>query len=196
MNLVVEGKADEYVMLALFRHFNLPEPLIRTNRPYRVGGKKDDIVATLRKWNEAAKWDYWAIIIDMDHDSDCVAEYKKSLLPNPSEKMIFRIAIRKIESWILADAQAVATYLGIKQSLVPTHPETLDDPKLSLLGLVHKSRRKDIKEDMLSQVGLKQGMRYPERIKELLQYWRPQIAQQSADSLKRCIHALTTISNP
>lgn len=193
INLVVEGKADEYVMLALFGHFNLPSPLIRTNRPYQVGGKKDDSIATLQKWNEAAKWDYWVVIIDMDNASDCVAEYKKLLLPNSSEKMIFRIAIRKIESWILADAEAVAFYLGIKQTLVPTNPETLPDPKASLMSLVYKSKRKDIKEDMLPKVGLKQGARYTERIKDLLQYWRPEIAQQSSESLMRCIRALSTI---
>ncbi|MDX2076593.1 MAG: hypothetical protein SFZ02_09200 [bacterium] len=199
INLVIEGKTDEYVMLALFKYLNLQEPRIRLNRQNARGGEKEAIITSLPKWNEAAKWDYWVVVIDMDNDSNCVAEYRKKLLPVLSGNMIFRIAVRKIESWILADSESLAKYFGVSKLLIPTNPENILDPKEEIIKIARKSKRKDIREDIVpvEGSGTKQGKGYPHRIQEFLTHpeypWRPAVAQESADSLKRCIRALKRI---
>jgi len=200
INLVIEGKTDEYMMQALFQYLHLPAPIIRSKRSSSSGGEKEAILTNLQKWNEAAKWDYWVVVIDMDNDATCVTEYRKKLLPIVSDKMIFRIAIKKIEAWILADAPSLAKYLGINVLLIPANPENLADPKDALLRLVRKSKKKMLREDMLpiDGSGAKQGRAYIQRIQEFLFHpeysWRPEVAEHSADSLKRCLRALRKIS--
>ena len=64
-------------------------------------------------------------------------------LPN---KLIFRIAVREVESWLLADRQNIAGYLNVSSARVERNPEQLRDPKEHLISLASHSKTKKIKE--------------------------------------------------
>src|SRR5262249_14693151 len=110
----------------------------------------------------------------------------------------FRIAVREVEGWILADAGSVAKFLRVKRRLVPEDPDELDDPKKTLLTLARRSPNDLIKTDMVRTVGhsVTEGPGYVSRLNELVTtLWTPHIARTRSESLHRCIASLKTLKD-
>ena len=59
----------------------------------------------------------------------------------PSRDFLFRICVREVEAWLLADREAMAAFLKIQEDQVPSAPESLQDPKASLIKLAQKAPR-------------------------------------------------------
>ena len=80
------------------------------------------------------------------------------------DNLVFRIAVREVESWLLADHEAMRILLGPKGTL-PFAPDNLIDPKQALLTLAMGASR-DVKEDLLAQRGsiASQGIGYNARL--------------------------------
>ena len=107
------------------------------------------------------------------------------------ENLLFRIAVREVESWLLADHHALAQLLGQKIK-PPTSPDVLPDPKQHLLGLAKKAPRA-VKEDLLALEGViaRQGLGYNRRLVDWVETeWCPQRAADRSPSLARTRHAL------
>lgn len=60
----------------------------------------------------------------------------------PSRGFLFRICVREVEAWLLADREALAEFLKVKVTTLPLSPESLDDPKAKLIKLAQKSPRR------------------------------------------------------
>ena len=107
--------------------------------------------------------------------------------------MCFRVAVRAIESWLLADREGLAHYLRIGRSIVPADPDNLLDPKGTVIELARRSRKRDIREDMSPRPGSgrRVGPAYTSRLIEFVEDrdngWRPDVAVGASDSLRRCI---------
>ena len=107
--------------------------------------------------------------------------------------MRFRIAVREAEAWLLADAVQMGKFLGVRQSLIPAQPDALPDPKQTLVNLARRSRRQAVKLDMVPAEGtnVRVGPAYVPRIIEYAsQHWRPRVAAQRSESLRRTINSL------
>jgi hypothetical protein len=103
--------------------------------------------------------------------------------------MCFRIVVRELESWLLADTEALAAFLGIRRTLIPAGPDQLDDPKQVLVSLGSKARKADIRRDLVPRPasGRSIGPGYTSRMLEFVQdRWRPAVAETNSDSLRRC----------
>ena len=83
----------------------------------------------------AAKGLYTLVFVDLDsvdcapallHDWFSFNTNSSIALP---ERLIFRVAVREIESWIMADRSNLAGYLRIPIDNFPLAPDDLDDPK-------------------------------------------------------------------
>ena len=59
-------------------------------------------------FNQAARHAPWVILVDLDNDADCAAVLRAEWLPNPAPELCFRIALREVETWLLADREAAA----------------------------------------------------------------------------------------
>jgi len=97
-----------------------------------------------------------------------------------------RIAVREVESWLLADKHAVRTLIGPKGQ-IPTAPDELNDPKIELLRLAKKAPR-TIRLDLVQEQSnnLKQGLGYNARLVPFVQdTWNPERAAENSPSLKR-----------
>lgn len=106
---------------------------------------------------------------------------------------LLRIAVRELESWLLADAPAWARYLGVSEALVPSRPDVLEDPKQSLVNLVRRSRKRGIREDIVPEAGRPGpvGPGYTPRMSEFIaRHWVPERAAQRSPSLARALSAL------
>jgi hypothetical protein len=134
--------------------------------------------------------------VDLDADAGCAPPLRAVWLPQPAPMMCFRVAVRAVEAWLLADREQLARFLGIAASRVPLAPETVLDPKRALVDLAARSRRRAIREDMVprSGSGRSVGPAYASRLIEFVDgYWRPEMATNNSDSLRRCCERLDEI---
>jgi hypothetical protein len=110
---------------------------------------------------------------------------------SPPKNFMFRVAVREVEAWLLADQVAIKTLLG-KHAKVPHNPENVQNPKECLLNLARKSPR-DVKRDLLSERGAiaSQGIGYNQRLCDYVNNsWSPSRAAQGSESLRRVIRRL------
>jgi len=135
----------------------------------------------------------YLILTDLDYE-ECAPIMIKEWLPetrNPN--LIFRIAVREVESWVLADRPGFAKFLGISQNKMPRKPDELLDPKAYLINLAKDSRKRALREDIVPKQGstAKQGPAYNERLASFVQdAWNPSNARQFSPSLERTIRAI------
>jgi hypothetical protein len=96
----------------------------------------------IKNYNQMGKHGLPVLLLtDLDSDPCPSAKIKDWLGHAPSSGFLFRICIREIEAWLLADREAMASFLKVKVSLLPINPETLCDPKGKLIELAQKAPR-------------------------------------------------------
>ena len=157
-----------------------------------VHGKrgKYDLDRKIAAYNQAAQYSPWFVLRDMDHDDDCAASLRNCLLPESVSQMCFRIAVRSVEAWLLADRSNIASFLSVSVDLVPRDPEAMENPKVDMVNLARRSKRRAIREDMIPRPGSGRhvGPAYTARMIEFArQHWRPDVASGTSDSLRRAI---------
>ena len=186
----VEGDIDEAVLRRLVHEVG--------GTLGNVYGKRGKalLLHRLNGFNNAARFHPWIVLADLDNDWQCAPLAMTAWLPRPARSMVFRIAVREVEAWILADRQRVAQFLGVADSRVPLHPETLDDPKAALVNVARRSRRKDVKLDLVPRPGSDApvGAAYTSRLIEFVSDarigWRPRVAAAHSNSLRHCLERL------
>ncbi len=187
IDAAVEGYPDQVVVHVLCGHVGLD-----VSRMFNCGGK-NKLDRNLPGYNEAARQWYWLVLRDQNHDADCPAELRDRLLPEPATYMHFRVVVREIEAWLLADRVGLAAFLGVTAGRIPNDPERIDDPKAEMVGLAARSRRRAIREDMVPRPnsGATEGPGYASRLAEYAESaWRPNVAAAGSESLRRCITRL------
>jgi hypothetical protein len=190
VTIAVEGDSDVPVIRKVLTYAGFEVAVVQGR------GGKSKIDANLAAYNAAAALQPWLVVRDLDHDASCAPELLAQLAFAPAAWMRFRISVRELESWILADAGAVSRFLRIKRKSVPTDPDSLDDPKLTLLTLAASSPNEAIKADMVQAPGTcaKEGPGYVSRVRELVtKLWSPHVARGRSDSLDRCLQSLESL---
>ncbi len=107
------------------------------------------------------------------------------------QNLLLRIAEREVESWLLADHEALRKLLG-NRSGFPVQPDTLPDPKQHLLGLAQIAPRA-VRADLVAQQGAaaRQGIGYNRRLVDWVQTeWSPERAAARSPSLLRARNAM------
>jgi hypothetical protein len=191
----VEGPTDEAAVRRLISHVGAT--------PGTMYGKKGKphLQQNIRRYNEAARYRPWVVVVDLDHDADCAPSLRAEWLPSIAPTLCFRIAVRAIETWFLADRQRMAHFLSIPMSNIPHEPEAVDDPKTLLVNLARRSRRRAIREDIVPrpESGRSVGPAYTSRLIEFAESrtigWRPEVAATSSYSLRRCLSCLERLVN-
>ena len=111
-------------------------------------------------------------------------------------KMLFRVVVRELESWLLADRSNLADFLRVDVTLIPTAPEELADPKRELINIARHSRLKRIRSaivpdpDTTAQVG---KLYVSEMVQFIDRGWDLKIARTNAPSLAKCLAALESL---
>ena len=183
----VEGTTDEAIVRRIAEDAGLTLGSV-----FGLNGKQQ-VLRQLSGFNRAAERTPWVVVIDLDQDGRCAAEYVRQCLPQPAPHMHLRIAVREVEAWLLADASGIALFLGVPASRVPRDPDSLDDPKRTIVDLAARSRRRSIREEIAPRPGSGRevGPMYSSRISEFAgSIWNPDAAAANSDSLPRCIKAL------
>ena len=190
----VEGILDEAVVRRLTADLGIQVGAVfgRSGKPH--------LKARIDGYNRAARFSPWVVVVDLDNDFECAPSLCAEWLPSPAEHMCLRVAVREIESWLLADRSGIASFLGVSKSRIPQTVDDLDDPKQTLINLARGSRRKAIREDMAPRPGsgASEGPAYTSRMSEFVAKggrgrWQPSSAADVSPSLSRCIRALTEL---
>lgn len=183
----VEGPTDEAVLRTIVR--------ARGAIVHRVHVQhgKPNLRRALPGYNDAAKRSPWFIVVDLDDECPCASMLVHAWLPVPSPQMRFRVAVRQIEAWLLADADRFSMVFGVRRGQVPDTPDELDDPKGTVLSLVAASKKSAIKADMIPRPGSgrRVGPAYAARLIEFVTRgeggWRLEHAAAASPSLRRCV---------
>lgn len=186
----VEGPSDEVVLRRIVNGLGAHVHRVQ------IQNGKTNLRRALPGYNAAAQRDPWLVLVDLDQEFECPALLVGDWLPTPSVHMRFRVVVRQIESWLLADAERFATFFSVKRSAIPDVPDELADAKASLLRVVESSRRRAVREDMLPRLrsGRRVGAAYTSRLMEFAsnaaEGWRPDVAATRSPSLSRCLTRL------
>ena len=106
---------------------------------------------------------------------------------------LFRVAVREVEAWLLADQAGIAKLLGIETILVPTDVEGLPDPKRALVDLARHSSIRELRRGLVPAEGstAKVGPSYVDLVADFAEKrWNPEKARRAAPSLDAAIVAL------
>jgi hypothetical protein len=187
VTVAVEGDLDAAVARRLLGDAGLS--------PGAVYGRsgKSRLDRSLDGYNRAARRARWFVLRDLDHDASCAPELMERLLPEPSAQMCFRIVVRKIEAWLLADRRKMAAWLQLPMDVIPGDPEMLADAKATLVQLARRSRSRLLREELVPAAGThsKVGPGYTGRLIEFATIqWQPQVAALGSPSLARCLRAI------
>ena len=141
-------------------------------------------------------------LADLDRPLSCpadlVQELTMGLTVDPN--LLVRVAVLEIESWILADREEIARWLGISSGIISRAPESLEDPKRTLVQLASRSQNRALREAIAPVRVLgtnRTGPNYNETVGEFVtQHWDPETARRNAPSLDRAITRIGELAAP
>jgi hypothetical protein len=116
----------------------------------------------------------------------------------PSPWMCFRLAVRATESWLMADAAALASFLTVDERWVPTEPDSILNPKVALVDLARRSRKAQVRREMTPPQGasVSVGPLYAANIINFaMNHWSLERACKRSDSLRRARKALRDLGS-
>jgi hypothetical protein len=189
---LVEGNLDE---AAAFRIIE-----VTGHTPGTCYGKRGSgyIKNKVRGFNSAAQSTYYLALIDfMDTESSCPPEVVTSWVPNRQAKMLFRVVVREMESWLLADRDNLAKFLKVRADKIPTNPETVYDPKLELINLARRSISARIRSALVPEIGstAQVGRLYNSEMRIFIEtLWDINAARNYAPSLDKCLRRLESLA--
>jgi len=103
------------------------------------------------------------------------------------DDLVFRVAVREVESWLLADHEGMRELLGTKPGKLPRVPDELPDPKRELLALAQMASR-EIREALVVKKGAvaSQGLGYNAVLcRWVRESWRIERAVSRSKSLSK-----------
>lgn len=188
----VEGPTDIAVAGRLLRESGL-----ELHADYGRYEGKQGLLRRIRGFNQAARFSPWLVLVDLDQDFDCAPSARAEWLPRPAVAMSFCIAVRAVEAWLLADAEAASELLAVPAQRLPASPDALSDPKATLVALASGSRNHLVRARLVPEPGSgrRVGREYAGALQEFAAGpWRPHVAAERSPSLARCLLALQRLS--
>ena len=129
----------------------------------KPAGGKSKLDPLLPKYLAASRLGMkWLIMRDLDDDAACAPDLIPSLVTGRHPCLCFRIAVKEVESWLLADVSAISKFLHVPPGAVPKEPERLSDPKAAIVSLAKRSNKTAVKEALVpsQKGGLRTGPEY------------------------------------
>lgn len=190
VNLATEDLLSEVVLRVLLK---------QTGRPFEVGPcYRKGGLGYLRKiiggLNHAARGTPFIVLTDLDTEECAAALVSEWLKGDRQPNLVFRVAVRQVEAWLIAHRTGFAEFLGIKETQINRDVESIPDSKRYLLQLATKSRFRRIREDLVPRAAhsATQGPNYNARLSEYVQSrWSAKQAAINAPSLRRALERLT-----
>ena len=190
INIAVEDPLSEAVVRKI---------LTFSKRDYDIGrcynrGGFGYLKKAIYGFNHAAKITPFLILTDLDQ-TECAPILLQKWLPlHRHPNLLFRIAVREVETWLLADRTNFAKFLGIPATLIPINvDDELSDPKQFLLQIATRSRNRMLRHALVSASGetLRRGPDYNGcLIGFVAKHWNIMEATANSPSLQRTVRTV------
>lgn len=193
INLAYEDDLSEAVMTTLLESFGNKYPIHNTYHGHGFGYLKTNI----RGFNQASTVAPFFMLTDLDN-YECPPSLINDWITFPLQpNFIFRIAIKEVEAWLLADREGLSDFMKVPLVNFPSLPEKEPDPKRTLIQLAKKSRSRRIREDIVPiNENAQIGPNYNGCLMEfVIEKWDIEKARTSSRSLEKAVSKLTTFNN-
>ncbi|MCD6327708.1 hypothetical protein J7M28_09155 [bacterium] len=187
IQLAVEDELSETVVRTMLR---------QSGREYSLGpcyGRRGYgyLKKNIKGFNNAAKGIPFIVLTDHDN-AECAPALMGEWLRVPKDhNLIFRIAVKEVEAWVLAHQVAFASFLGISPKDIPEKPDRLADPKNELIHLARRSRRTTLRRAIVPRHGSKIGPDYNATLGRFVESdWDANQAKEHSPSRKRALKAI------
>lgn len=144
ISLIFEDELSESVMNRLLQNFNKYE-VVNSYSGHGYGYLKNNI----RGFNQASAITPHFMLTDLDNYSCPIELINDWITFDLNKNFIFRIAVKEVESWLLADVEGLSRYFNVSAVNFPKQPDLEDDPKNTLIQLARRSRKRNIREDIV-----------------------------------------------
>jgi hypothetical protein len=125
INLAVEDELSELVLRRLLGASGVDYHVGVVNRRGGFGYLRSRVSG----WNRAAAGVPFLVLTDLDN-APCPPALLADWLPEgPHPNLMFRVAVREVEAWLIADRLALARFLRCRPRDVPPDPEALPRAK-------------------------------------------------------------------
>jgi len=191
INLAVEDHLSEFVLRQIIK---------QSQRPFVIGnclchGGYGYLKKNIHAFNKASKGMPFLVLTDLNSTA-CPPTLIKKWLPYPKHpNLLFRVAVKEVEAWLLAHREAFATFLGISEKRIPKDVDAIPDPKQFLINLAAKSKNRKIRDAIVPsrKKTVTIGPDYNEKLKEFINnFWQAEIAASYSPSLQRTVNAIAT----
>lgn len=184
----VEGNLDEAIARRLITDCGgqLGKPRGKHGRRY--------VLEHIGDYNKGARYGgIWFVLVDLDLKPDCAPKLVAEALPDPADGMCFRVAVREVEAWLLADRAGFARWASVPVSRIPVDVEAIAQPKERLVDIVRRSRRRERRDAIVPRPGSgrAEGPNYSDALGEFVAAdWNVEAAASATPSLARAIRCL------
>lgn len=186
----VEGPVDDAVVRRLLRETG------HIVGPIHIKSGKSPLLAKLHGYDAAAQIAPWLVLVDLNGDAPCAALFVAEHLSAPSDHMLFRVAVRQVEAWLLADKRHFARFLRVSQARLSNDPDSLSNSKRVVVEVARHSSDRRVRQEMVPQPGSGRqvGPGYVARMIEFVElHWRVDEAELRSESLRRCLDRLRSL---
>jgi hypothetical protein len=133
------------------------------------------------------------LLTDFDRQHDCPAELIAEWLGKSRNNLLFRVAVREVEAWLVADRNRFAAFLSVPAARIPSDADSIPDPKQFIVNLARRSRQGAIQTDLVPAVGSTAivGPGFNARLVAFAStVWQPDSASYHSESLRRAIQRI------
>lgn len=131
----------------------------------------------------------------MDLKVPCAVAGLEKLNVEASPSACVRLVVREIESWVMADVQAVSEWLSVPVIRLPEAPDDVDDPKRTFLAIVRRSRKRRLAEELVHATREREGRLYAKNMAGFaMRDWSPERAAERSPSLARAIQRVRELT--
>lgn len=191
--IVFEDALSEHVIRKMLN--NLPG----FTHIYPVSARGNGYIRkNLNKWNNKRNTMPYFILTDLDQNECPPSLIKEWFEYSPRKNLVFRVAVKEVEAWLLADVDGFSSFTRLSKDLIEKETrdvENITHPKEKLISLVKRSRERHLKEDIVARDGISQGPAYNFRLKEFVDdHWNMEKAKKNSRSFDKAFKALSRLS--
>lgn len=189
VNLVFEDSLSGSVLQKL---------LTNSKQDYLVGyryksGGYGWIKKKINGLNKAAKGMSYIVLTDLDQNECPPVLMGDWLVGDKHHNLIFRVAEKQVESWLLGCRSQFASFLRIQENLIPRNVDEIDNAKALVIDLARRSPKRQLRLDIVPREGstAKVGPDYNGRLIHFVEsVWDPNVAGELSPSLRRAMEVL------
>jgi|SRR5208282_1663345 len=162
----------------------------KQKHPTGYGELKKNILAL----NKLAEHKPLILLTDLD-TAACPSELISTWLGNCKRqpRFIFRVAVREIEAWLLADKDSLANFLSAPVRIIPGNVERLADPKHEIIRIASLSKSSEIRNGLVPapKTTARVGPYYNTLLIQFAKHhWNPTDARKNSPSLDKAMNSI------